>query len=28
VKFIATGEDAQAMLTEIESLFARKFDEA
>ena len=28
VKFIATGEDAPAMLTEIEALFARKFDEA
>ena len=28
VKFIATGEDAPAMLAEIESLFARKFDEA
>src|SRR4051812_41769012 len=28
VKFIATGEDAPAMLTEIEELFARKFDEA
>jgi len=28
VKFIATGEDAQQMLTELEQLFARKFDEA
>ncbi|MDO8630337.1 MAG: HPr family phosphocarrier protein [Phycisphaerales bacterium] len=28
VKFIATGQDAAAMLTEIEALFARKFDEA
>jgi phosphocarrier protein len=28
VKFIATGDDATAMLTEIEALFARKFDEA
>jgi phosphocarrier protein HPr len=28
VKFIATGEDAPQMLTEIEALFARKFDEA
>jgi phosphocarrier protein len=28
VKFIATGSDAEAMLTEIEALFARKFDEA
>jgi phosphocarrier protein len=28
VKFIATGEDAAAMLTEIDALFARKFDEA
>ncbi len=28
VKFIATGEDAPAMLTEIEALFAKKFDEA
>lgn len=28
VKFIATGADADAMLTEIEGLFARKFDEA
>ncbi len=28
VKFIATGEDAAAMLTEIEALFTRKFDEA
>lgn len=28
VKFIATGEDAPAMLVEIEALFAKKFDEA
>jgi len=28
VKFLATGEDAQQMLTELEQLFARKFDEA
>ena len=28
VKFIATGEDAPAMLAEIEALFAKKFDEA
>jgi phosphocarrier protein HPr len=28
VKFIATGDDASAMLTELEALFARKFDEA
>ena len=28
VKFIATGEDATAMLAEIEALFAKKFDEA
>ena len=28
VKFIATGEDAPQMLTELEQLFARKFDEA
>ena len=28
VKFIATGNDAPAMLTEIEALFGRKFDEA
>jgi phosphocarrier protein HPr len=28
VKFIATGDDAPAMLNEIEGLFARKFDEA
>ena len=28
VKFIATGADASAMLTEIEALFVRKFDEA
>jgi phosphocarrier protein HPr len=28
VKFIATGNDASAMLAEIEALFARKFDEA
>jgi phosphocarrier protein len=28
VKFIANGEDAAAMLTELEELFGRKFDEA
>jgi phosphocarrier protein len=28
VKFIVTGEDATAMITELEALFARKFDEA
>jgi phosphocarrier protein HPr len=28
VKFLATGDDAAAMLAEIEALFARKFDEA
>lgn len=28
VKFIANGDDATAMLAEIEALFARKFDEA
>ena len=28
VKFLVTGEDAQQMLTELEQLFARKFDEA
>ena len=28
VKFIATGEDAEQMLAELEQLFARKFDEA
>jgi phosphocarrier protein len=28
VKFIATGEDAPSMLTELEALFAKKFDEA
>jgi phosphocarrier protein HPr len=28
VKFLATGEDAQQMLGELEQLFARKFDEA
>ena len=28
VKFIATGDDAAAMLSEIVALFARKFDEA
>jgi phosphocarrier protein HPr len=27
VKFIAAGDDAQQMLTELEQLFARKFDE-
>ncbi|HSY54080.1 MAG TPA: HPr family phosphocarrier protein [Opitutaceae bacterium] len=28
VKFIATGDDAVPMLAELETLFARKFDEA
>jgi phosphocarrier protein len=28
VKFLATGDDAPQMLTEIEALFTRKFDEA
>jgi len=28
VKFLATGEDAPAMLAELEALFTRKFDEA
>ena len=28
VKFIATGDDATSVLTELEQLFARKFDEA
>ena len=28
VKFLATGSDAEQMLTELEALFARKFDEA
>lgn len=28
VKFLATGADAKAMLDELDSLFARKFDEA
>jgi len=28
VKFVVTGDDAQQMLTELEQLFARKFDEA
>src|SRR5579862_3725247 len=28
VRFIATGDDASAMLTELEALFAKKFDEA
>lgn len=28
VKFIVTGEDAAQMLVEIDTLFARKFDEA
>jgi phosphocarrier protein len=28
VKFLASGDDAAAMLTELEQLFARKFDEA
>jgi phosphocarrier protein len=28
VKFVATGTDAEQMLTELEALFAKKFDEA
>jgi len=28
VRFLATGEDAEQMLSELEGLFARKFDEA
>ncbi len=28
VKFIGTGDDAPVMLTELEQLFAKKFDEA
>lgn len=28
VKFIVTGEDAPAMVAELEALFAKKFDEA
>src|SRR5438045_3497801 len=28
VKFIVTGEDAPAMMAELEALFTRKFDEA
>ena len=28
VKFVATGPDAEQMLTDLEALFARKFDEA
>ena len=28
VKFLASGDDASSMLTELEQLFARKFDEA
>jgi phosphocarrier protein len=28
IKFIATGDDAEAMLGELEGLFGRKFDEA
>ena len=28
VKFIATGDDAPQMLTDLEALFAKKFDEA
>jgi phosphocarrier protein len=28
VKFIVSGEDASAMIAELEALFARKFDEA
>lgn len=28
IKFRATGEDAEALLAELEALFAKKFDEA
>lgn len=28
IKFIATGEDGEAMLNELEALFGKKFDEA
>jgi phosphocarrier protein len=28
IKFVATGEDAEGMLNELEALFAKKFDEA
>ncbi|AOS43691.1 HPr-like protein Crh [Lacunisphaera limnophila] len=28
VKFVATGPDAEQMLTDLEALFAKKFDEA
>lgn len=28
IKFIATGEDAESMLTELAALFDKKFDEA
>ena len=28
IKFIATGEDGETMLNELEALFAKKFDEA
>ncbi|MBX3737856.1 MAG: HPr family phosphocarrier protein [Candidatus Didemnitutus sp.] len=28
IKFVATGEDAEAMLNELGALFAKKFDEA
>ncbi|MDP1581059.1 MAG: HPr family phosphocarrier protein [Candidatus Didemnitutus sp.] len=28
IKFIATGDDAEGMLTELAALFAKKFDEA
>ncbi len=28
IKFIATGEDGESMLNELEALFAKKFDEA
>lgn len=28
VKFVVTGDDAPAMISELEALFARKFDEA
>ncbi len=28
IKFVATGEDAESMLNELQALFAKKFDEA
>lgn len=28
IKFVATGDDAETMLGELQALFARKFDEA